>query len=359
MLETITLPEEALPGSEYSLDRSDEYILALSNPASMNEPSGVVYYTDSGTVYLANLTLVDRQGNPVRQYPRSQVYAYDENDQKICLLPCPEGEEVAEVYGLGGAMPIYWLDGHTAIFDCHSFIIFYDFAADSGQVLDDMNEIAAQFGRFSTYCGSQMGGVVDGTYYYLTRRETDPISGYTLWAADADGARELLDGLKTFLYDVVFCIYEEGEPEVEFVPLLDQELVAIVPPDHPLAAEDQILLSQLAPYPFITYMPHVQIYRDIMAYISQSGWTPQVFCNATGEASISSLVASGFGVSIVAKTDVLDNSQVKLLHLKDRLYKRTIYMAYRRDEEQPPSMQAFLRFVLQRARAQSDSQRHS
>ena len=155
--------------------------------------------------------------------------------------------------------------------------------------------------------------------------------------------RELLDGLKTFLYDVVFCIYEEGEPEVEFVPLLDQELVAIVPPDHP----------------FITYMPHVQIYRDIMAYISQSGWTPQVFCNATGEASISSLVASGFGVSIVAKTDVLDNSQVKLLHLKDRLYKRTIYMAYRRDEEQPPSMQAFLRFVLQRARAQSDSQRHS
>ena len=56
---------------------------------------------------------------------------------------------------------------------------------------------------------------------------------------------------------------------------------------------------------------------------------------------------------------MLDNSQVKLLHLKDRLYKRTIYMAYRRDEEQPPSMQAFLRFVLQRARAQSDSQRHS
>lgn len=194
VLETITLPEEALPGGEYSLDRSDDYILALSNPASMNEPFGAVYYTDSGTVCLANLTLFDRQGNPVRQYPRSQVYGYDENDQKICLLPCPEGEEVAEVYGLGGAMPIYWLDGHTAIFDCHSFIIFYDFAADSGQVLDDMNEIAAQFGRFSTYCGSQMGGVVDGTYYYLTRRGTDPISGYTLWAADADGARELLDG---------------------------------------------------------------------------------------------------------------------------------------------------------------------
>lgn len=83
---------------------------------------------------------------------------YDETSDFRISTGCPEGEEVTEVYGLGGAMPIYWLDGHTAIFDCHSFIIFYDFAADSGQVLDDMNEIAAQFGRFSTYCGSQMGG---------------------------------------------------------------------------------------------------------------------------------------------------------------------------------------------------------
>ena len=193
VLETITLPEEALPGSEYSLDRSDDYILALSNPASMNEPFGAVYYTDSGTVCLANLTLFDRQGNPVRQYPRGQVYAYDENDQKICLLPCPEGETVTDTYELS-VNTLHWLDGHTAILDCHAWIFLYDFEADSGRILDDMSEIVKHYGKFGVYYGSQMGGVVDGTYYYLTRRESDPISGYTLWAADADGARELLDG---------------------------------------------------------------------------------------------------------------------------------------------------------------------
>ena len=193
VLEAITLPEEALPGSEYSLDRSDDYILALSNPAGMNEPFGVVYYTDSGTVCLANLTLFDRQGNPVRQYPRSQVYGYDENDQKICLLPCPEGETVTDTYELS-VNTLHWLDGHTAILDCHAWIFLYDFEADSGRILDDMSEIVKHYGKFGVYYGSQMGGVVDGTYYYLTRRESDPISGYTLWAADADGARELLDG---------------------------------------------------------------------------------------------------------------------------------------------------------------------
>ena len=193
VLETITLPEEALPGSEYSLDRSDDYILALSNPGKMNESYGAVYYTDSGTVCLANLTLFDRQGNPVRQYPRGQVYAYDENDQKICLLPCPEGETVTDTYELS-VNTLHWLDGHTAILDCHAWIFLYDFEADSGRILDDMSEIVKHYGKFGVYYGSQMGGVVDGTYYYLTRRESDPISGYILWAADADGARELLDG---------------------------------------------------------------------------------------------------------------------------------------------------------------------
>lgn len=193
VLETITLPEEALPGSEYSLDRSDDYILALSNPGKMNESYGAVYYTDSGTVCLANLTLFDRQGNPVRQYPRGQVYGYDENDQKICLLPCPEGETVTDTYELS-VNTLHWLDGHTAILDCHAWIFLYDFGADSGRILDDMSEIVKHYGKFGVYYGSQMGGVVDGTYYYLTRRESDPISGYTLWAADADGARELLDG---------------------------------------------------------------------------------------------------------------------------------------------------------------------
>ena len=193
VLETITLPEEALPGSEYSLDRSDDYILALSNPGKMNESYGAVYYTDSGTVCLANLTLFDRQGNPVRQYPRGQVYGYDENDQKICLLPCPEGETVTDTYELS-VNTLHWLDGHTAILDCHAWIFLYDFEADSGRILDDMSEIVKHYGKFGVYYGSQMGGVVDGTYYYLTRRESDPISGYTLWAADADGARELLDG---------------------------------------------------------------------------------------------------------------------------------------------------------------------
>ena len=193
VLDTVTLLEDALPDSGYFLSRSDAYFLALANPSSPDTSYAALYFTDSGRVCLANLTLFDRQGNLIREYPRSEVYTYDEYDQMVYLLPCPEGETVADTYELSTST-FHWLDGHTAILDCQGWIVLYDFEADSGQILDDMSELLRQQGKYAVYYGSQMGGVLDGTYYYLTRRQEDVTSGYTLWAADADGTRELYDG---------------------------------------------------------------------------------------------------------------------------------------------------------------------
>lgn len=157
---------------------------------------------------------------------------------------------------------------------------------------------------------------------------------------------ELLTGLKQYRHDVVFCIQDSSERDVEFVPILKQELVAIVPLDSPFAETDGIMLQQLAPYPFITYMPHISLYQEILGYIQESGFTPHIFCDATNEASIAALVANGFGVAVVAKNDILEHYKIKILHLKDRVYQRTIYMAYRKHEEHLPSLNAFLQFVL-------------
>ena len=193
VLDTVTLPEDALPDSSYTLSRSDAYLLALANRSSSDASYAALYFTDSGRVCLANLTLFDRQGNLVRQYPRSEVYTYDEYDQIVYPLPCPEGETVTDTYELSTST-FHWLDGHTAILDCHAWIVLYDFETDSGRILDDMSGIVESHGRFGVYYGSQQGGVLDGTYYYLTRRQEDVTSGYTLWAADASGARELFNG---------------------------------------------------------------------------------------------------------------------------------------------------------------------
>ena len=53
-----------------------------------------------------------------------------------------------------------------------------------------------------------------------------------------------LQGLKTGKYDLVFGSFSGNEPTVCFVPVLIQEMVVIVPKNHPLAAKDTIDLGK-------------------------------------------------------------------------------------------------------------------
>lgn len=64
---------------------------------------------------------------------------------------------------------------------------------------------------------------------------------------------DIIQGAKQEHYDVAFCSHVENEPDVEFIPLAQQELVVIVSPDHPLASLDQIDLKDTADYPVIFF----------------------------------------------------------------------------------------------------------
>lgn len=48
---------------------------------------------------------------------------------------------------------------------------------------------------------------------------------------------DILNGLKEKKYDLGFCSMIDNEPLIEFIPVARQELVVIVPSDHPLAAK--------------------------------------------------------------------------------------------------------------------------
>lgn len=91
VLETVELPAGSLPGGPYDLSWSDACILAANSNADGSENFGAVYFTDGGGVYLANISLFDRQGSLVRQYYQGALGTYDESGQYVYLPPCPEG----------------------------------------------------------------------------------------------------------------------------------------------------------------------------------------------------------------------------------------------------------------------------
>lgn len=64
---------------------------------------------------------------------------------------------------------------------------------------------------------------------------------------------DIIQGLKDRKYDIAFCSKIKEEHNIEFIPIAKQELVLIVPNNHPLAAKDTIDLIETIPYPQIIF----------------------------------------------------------------------------------------------------------
>lgn len=170
-----------------------------------------------------------------------------------------------------------------------------------------------------------------------------------------DSTQALLDGLKNQQYDLVFCPYVKNVPDICFLPILEQPIVAIVPASHRLAAEESIFLRDLEGEPFVAYMPRSGLRGRIDDLCRGNGLEPNIICDASNEEGISALVANDFGVSVIAQVSSLQNRSVRVLPLRDPDCSRTICMAYLPAMPQPPAVQEFLEFIRKRRTATSDT----
>ncbi len=90
-------------------------------------------------------------------------------------------------------------------------------------------------------------------------------------------------------------------PELELGPVLAEALLVALPERHSLAAEASISPKMLAPFPLISFPPHLVpgAYAHLMALFERAGVTPQVAQEAVHLQTIVSLVASGLGVAVL------------------------------------------------------------
>ena len=104
----------------------------------------------------------------------------------------------------------------------------------------------------------------------------------------------VLAALKSKNIDLAFCSYVEDEPDVEFIPYIDQELVLICPQDHPLA-----------------------VYRE---------------------------------VDLAEAANFLRSYNVRIIPIKNPQYKLYIYLAYLKDYELPQMARAFRDWALKKSK---------
>ena len=155
-----------------------------------------------------------------------------------------------------------------------------------------------------------------------------------------------LQGLKTGKYDLVFGSFSGNEPSVCFVHVLIQEMVVIVPRNHPLAAKEIIDLKDFEKYPHISYDRSSGLGQASRKFFREHDLHPAIICESPDENGISSFVAENMGIGLVADCDAIHRASLRICHLPERVQKHhTVYMAFMSGRYQMPAVQSLIRFI--------------
>lgn len=126
----------------------------------------------------------------------------------------------------------------------------------------------------------------------------------------------------------------ENDPDLSFLPILQESLVIALPEQHPLAAQSQIPLYALADEPFVLPPPDlVPSYSQIITLCQQVGFTPKVVQQATWMITVLSLVAGGVGVALLpANAQNLVRKGVVYREIQGENLTRQLAVIWRRDD---------------------------
>ena len=156
---------------------------------------------------------------------------------------------------------------------------------------------------------------------------------------------DLISGLKSAKYDLIFCSYVENEPDIVYELLLEDELVVIVPQDHPLSSKDSIDLKEIEQYPLVVYGKETALGKTTQAIFKSVNIDPKIICECEGEDAIYGLVIEGYGIELVAKTIAFNNFNVKEIKINNPKCTRRIYLAYKKNVFLAPAVKKFIDYI--------------
>lgn len=148
--------------------------------------------------------------------------------------------------------------------------------------------------------------------------------------------------------DVSLLTMPIGDQSIEAIPAIKEEIFLALPPQHPLAGQDEVDLAELADEPFIL-LKEGQGFRTIsLRLCEQAGFRPRIVFESSNIQTVQSLVAAGMGISFAPKMITLAPGAIKppvYTHLTTRP-SRTLVVAYRRDRPMSRPAEAFVQILV-------------
>jgi DNA-binding transcriptional LysR family regulator len=154
----------------------------------------------------------------------------------------------------------------------------------------------------------------------------------------------LLDRLRTGDIDLALTSPLPDEAGLTAEPLAEEELLLVVPADHPLAQRTDVALAEAAREPFVAIMPGVGLRGTVDAWCRQAGFVPRLAFEGGDVETLRGLVGAGLGVSLLPPS-AHPTAGVVELHVTAPRTTRTIGLVWMRTRPLTPPVRALLDYV--------------
>ena len=158
-------------------------------------------------------------------------------------------------------------------------------------------------------------------------------------------SEELAEMLRDDVLDLAFLsVTERIESHgLSLHQLVSEELVAVLPVDHPLAGRQRVRMAELADEQFVSYREGARL-RELLTFAARrAGFEPQIKLESNESERIRRLVARGMGVAILPRSDAdLSAGNVAVATLVQPSLRRDITLACREGRRLPPAAAEFL-----------------
>lgn len=173
---------------------------------------------------------------------------------------------------------------------------------------------------------------------------TTPSNGNIRFQLQELTAKYVNDALKDKLIDLGFCAKIEDEA-LEYVQVLADSMILIVPEHSPLARKKQVSYRELERENIVVY-PYTCGTRYYLDELFRThGINPKKLSEAATERLIISQVEAGAGVAIIPALEDLKMYHVVSTALEGGKLLRPMYMVWLRNGHQDPAVKAFRKFV--------------
>ncbi len=168
---------------------------------------------------------------------------------------------------------------------------------------------------------------------------------------DVSDSAAVIARIRDNTYEVGFCGFAPEGQDLDSFKIAGDEIVLIVPPEHPFAKRGEVAPDELEGEPFIFREATSGTQRSLQGLLSKAGvdirkWTPHLVLGSTQAVILA--VADGAGIAFVSDVAVkkgLAPGRVKQVGVRGLMLSRDFYCVYRKERIVSRLHEEFLNFV--------------